>query len=50
MTPENAQQFLAMDPPRDPIQVAKAFRKATKALKRGDIIVVKVSPEVQSSV
>jgi formylmethanofuran dehydrogenase subunit A len=43
MTPENTQQFLAMDPPHDPKTAAKAFRKAAKALKRGDIIVVKVT-------
>jgi formylmethanofuran dehydrogenase subunit A len=32
-----------MDPPHDPKAAAKAFRKAAKALKRGDIIVVKVT-------
>ena len=43
MTQEHSDLFQVMDPPHDPKAVARAFRKATKALKRGDIIVIKVT-------
>jgi len=43
MVQEHSELFQAMDPPHDPKAVAKAFRKATKALKRGDIVVIKVT-------
>jgi len=43
MTQEYSMIFQAMDPPHDPKEASKAFRKAHKALKRGDIIVIKVT-------
>jgi len=43
MAQEYSEQFQAMDPPHDPKEVSKAFRRAHKALKAGDIIVIKVT-------
>jgi formylmethanofuran dehydrogenase subunit A len=48
MAQEYSEQFQAMDPPHDPVAASKAFRKAYKALKAGDIIVIKLPDEVQS--
>jgi formylmethanofuran dehydrogenase subunit A len=48
MAQEYSEQFQAMDPPHDPKEASKAFRKAHKALKAGDIIVIKLPEEVQS--
>jgi formylmethanofuran dehydrogenase subunit A len=46
MTQEYSELFQAMDPPHDPVAASKAFRKAYKALKAGDIIIIKVTGEV----
>jgi formylmethanofuran dehydrogenase subunit A len=42
MAQEYSMIFQSLDPPHNPKEAAKAFRRAHKALKRGDIIVIKV--------